>query len=43
MKTMLHLFFDITANDGWNGVAIATYTGIAIVIITIIIERENTL
>lgn len=41
MKTMLHLFFDLTANDGWNGVAIATYTGIAILIIAAILERKK--
>lgn len=38
---MIRLFFDLTANDGWNGVALATYTLIIITIIGIINEKRK--
>lgn len=28
MPPLITLFFDLTANDGWNGVAIATYASL---------------
>lgn len=41
MENMIRLFFDLTVNDGWNGVAIVTYLSIIILILTYIIERKN--
>lgn len=38
---LIHLFFDLTVNDGWNGVAIATYTLIIMLIIGIINEKKK--
>lgn len=41
METMFRLFFDLTVNDGWNGVAMMTYLGIAVLIACAIIERKR--
>ncbi len=41
MKNLFRLFFDLSANDGWNGVAIATYTIIIALIVTAILERKK--
>jgi hypothetical protein len=38
---LIHLFFDLTANDGWNGVALATYTMMIILIIGMINEKRK--
>lgn len=41
MENMIRLFFDLTVNDGWNGVAIVTYLSVIMLILTYIIERKN--
>jgi hypothetical protein len=38
---LIRLFFDLTANDGWNLTAIMTYTIIAGFIILSIIENRK--
>ncbi len=38
---LIHLFFDLTVNGGWNGVAMATYAIIVMLIITAIIEKKG--
>lgn len=41
MENIIRLFFDLTVNDGWNGVAIMTYLSIIMLFICYIIERKN--
>jgi hypothetical protein len=38
---LFRLFFDLTANEGWNITAIAIYTGLAALIILSIIENRK--
>jgi len=38
---MFHLFFDLTVNNGWNGVALATYAAIIILTVAAIKERKG--
>lgn len=38
---MFRLFFDLTANEGWNGVAMMTYCGIIGLIILAIYENRK--
>jgi hypothetical protein len=40
MENMFRLFFDLTVNDGWNGVALMTYTIIGL-FVTFIIEKKR--
>lgn len=39
--TYLRVLFDLTVNDGWNGVAIAFYMSIAVIIATWWMERKT--
>lgn len=41
METMFRLFFDLTVNDGWNGVAMMTYIGIIVLCSTAWMERKR--
>lgn len=41
MENMFRLFFDLTVNDGWNGVALMTYIIIIGLFITFIIEKKR--
>ena len=38
---VFRLFFDLTVNDGWNGVALATYTGLIMLIIAATLEKRK--
>lgn len=38
---LFRLFFDLTANKGWNGVAMATYTMIILLVIAAITEKRK--
>jgi hypothetical protein len=40
MENLFKLFFDLTANDGWNLTAMCTYAGIIGLIILAIIEKR---
>jgi hypothetical protein len=41
MENLIRLFFDLTVNNGWNGVAMITYLIIIGLFVTFIIERKN--
>jgi hypothetical protein len=38
---MFRLFFDLTANNGWNLVAMVTYTGLIGLVLLAIYEARN--
>lgn len=40
MENLFKLFFDLTVNNGWNGIAIMTYAIILALIVTFIAERK---